>query len=229
MIVIFIRTTVTFIILLTVMRLMGKRQIGEMQPFEFVITLLIAELACLPLADVSIPLIYGIIAVLAVFIVHQLFSVLEQTGQPLKKLFSGKPSLVINKDGIDVEQLRINNLDVEDLISAMRSCGYYSFDAVSYAIFESSGKLSALENPDYKSENAYLPVLLINCGKIIKNNYKMLNLDEKFTEKIIEKSNAKSVKDVTVLTLDGSGKVYLQVKNEKYKTFKVALPKGIEW
>lgn len=226
MIVIFIRTTVTFIILLTVMRLMGKRQIGEMQPFEFVITLLIAELACLPLADVSIPLIYGIIAVLAVFIVHQLFSVLEQTGQPLKKLFSGKPSLVINKDGIDVEQLRINNLDVEDLISAMRSCGYYSFDAVSYAIFESSGKLSVLENPNYEESEAYLPVLLINSGKIIKNNYKMLNLDEEFTKKII---NGNSVKDVTVLTLDGSGKVYLQIKNQKYKTFKVALPKGIEW
>lgn len=226
MIVIFIRTTVTFIILLTVMRLMGKRQIGEMQPFEFVITLLIAELACLPLADVSIPLIYGIIAVLAVFIVHQLFSVLEQTGQPLKKLFSGKPSLVINKDGIDVEQLRINNLDVEDLISAMRSCGYYSFDAVSYAIFESSGKLSVLENPNYEESEAYLPVLLINSGKIIKNNYKMLNLDEEFTKKIIK---GNSVKDVTVLTLDGSGKVYLQIKNQKYKTFKVALPKGIEW
>lgn len=226
MIVIFIRTTVTFIILLTVMRLMGKRQIGEMQPFEFVITLLIAELACLPLADVSIPLIYGIIAVLAVFIVHQLFSVLEQTGQPLKKLFSGKPSLVINKNGIDVEQLRINNLDVEDLISAMRSCGYYSFDAVSYAIFESSGKLSVLENPNYEESEAYLPVLLINSGKIIKNNYKMLNLDEEFTKKIIKGNN---VKDVTVLTLDGSGKVYLQIKNQKYKTFKVALPKGIEW
>lgn len=226
MIVIFIRTTVTFIILLTVMRLMGKRQIGEMQPFEFVITLLIAELACLPLADVSIPLIYGIIAVLAVFIVHQLFSVLEQTGQPLKKLFSGKPSLVINKDGIDVEQLRINNLDVEDLISAMRSCGYYSFDAVSYAIFESSGKLSVLENPNYEESEAYLPVLLINSGKIIKNNYKMLNLDEEFTKKVIK---GNSVKDVTVLTLDGSGKVYLQIKNQKYKTFKVTLPKGIKW
>ena len=229
MVVIFIRTTVTFIILLTLMRLMGKRQIGEMQPFEFVITLLIAELACLPLADVSIPLIYGIVAVLAVFILHQLLSVFEQFGQPLKKLFSGKPSLVINKEGIDVNQLKINNLDVEDLIGAMRACGYYSFDALSYAIFEANGKLSVLENPDYQEDQAQLPVLLINCGKIIKNNYEMLKLDDNFTKNILKNQNTKSVKDVTVLTVDGSGKVYLQIKNEKYRTFKVSLPKGVTW
>lgn len=84
MIIIFIRSTLTFIILLVVMRLMGKRQIGEMQPFELVITLLIAELACIPMSDISVPLIYGIAAILAVFIIHQALSLLDRSGRILK-------------------------------------------------------------------------------------------------------------------------------------------------
>lgn len=96
MVIIFIRSLTTFIVLLIVMRLMGKRQIGEMQPFELVITLLIAELACIPMADISVPLVYGIAAILAVFILHQLLSVIEQSGQFAKRIISGKPSLVLN-------------------------------------------------------------------------------------------------------------------------------------
>ena len=226
MLVIFIRTLLTYIILLTLMRLMGKRQIGEMQPFEFVITLLIAELACLPLADVSIPLIYGIIAVLAVFVIHQIISIIEQFGQPIKKLFSGKPSLVVNKNGIDIEEIKRNNLDVEDLISAMRACGYYSFDSLSYAIFEANGNLSVLGNENASQE---LPILLVNCGKLIKNNYTLAKLDESFNDVIFKEQNIKSVKDVVVMTIDGSGKVYLQEKDKKYVTFNVQLPKGVKW
>ena len=83
----FIRTVIVFILLTVVMRLMGKRQIGEMQPFEFIVTLIIADLACFPMADVSIPLIYGIVAVLTLFVLHQVLSLLEQKSALLKKLF----------------------------------------------------------------------------------------------------------------------------------------------
>lgn len=138
MIIIFIRSTLTFIILLVVMRLMGKRQIGEMQPFELVITLLIAELACIPMSDISVPLIYGIAAILAVFIIHQTLSLLDRSGRILKRVISGKPSIVLNKDGVDFVELRKNNMDVEDLIESMRSAGYFSLDDLDYAIFESN-------------------------------------------------------------------------------------------
>ena len=100
---------------------MGKRQIGEMQPFEFIVTLIIADLACIPMADVSIPLIYGIVAILALFILHQLLSLLEQCGNIPKRIISGKPSLVINADGVDMKELKRNNLGVDDLIESMRS------------------------------------------------------------------------------------------------------------
>ena len=88
------------------MRLMGKSQIGEMQPFEFVISLVIAELACIPMADTSIPILYGIIAILTIFILHQIVWIFQLWFKPVKTVISGKPSVVINKNGIDEYQLK---------------------------------------------------------------------------------------------------------------------------
>ena len=130
MVLVTIRTAIIFIVLLIIMRLMGKRQIGEMQPFELVITLLIAELACIPMADVSIPLLYGIISVLTIFVLHEIMTLLDLKIKPLKSFISGKPSVVVNKNGIDDYQLKRNNLDVSDLIESLRTAGYFSLDAV---------------------------------------------------------------------------------------------------
>lgn len=227
MVIIFIRSLTTFVVLLIVMRLMGKRQIGEMQPFELVLTLLIAELACIPMADISVPLVYGIAAILAVFILHQLLSVIEQTSRAAKRIISGKPSLVLNKNGVDFAELRRNNMDVEDLIESMRSAGYYSLDDLDYAIFESNGKLSAKEKIDYDRKKTALPVLLIGEGKIIKKNLALIGKDEKWVLDHVKDKGVNKIKDVGVMTIDGSGKVYFQKENEKYDTFFVKL-KGEE-
>ena len=229
MVIIFIRSLTTFIVLLIVMRLMGKRQIGEMQPFELVITLLIAELACIPMADISVPLVYGIAAILAVFILHQLLSVIEQTSQTAKRIISGKPSLVLNKNGVDFTELRRNNMDVEDLIESMRSAGYYSLDDLDYAIFESNGKLSAKEKVDYDKRKTSLPVLLIGEGKLICKNLSIIGRDKPWLEELLRKNGIKRIKDVGVMTVDGNGKVYLQKENEKYKTFATEIGRNVKW
>ncbi len=227
MIIIFIRSTVTYIILLILMRLMGKRQIGEMQPFEFVITLLIAELACIPMSDVSVPLIYGIVAIIAVFILHQIFSNLEQLSVVTKRIISGKPALVLNKNGVDFTELKRNNLGVEDLIESMRSAGYFSLDSLDYAIYESNGKLSVQEKQNSEG-NSSLPLLIIDCGKIIKKNLKLINMTASDIEEITKK-HGYAIKNIGVLTIDGNGKVYMQRQNEKYTTFSITLPEGIQW
>lgn len=228
MVIIFIRSLTTFIVLLVVMRLMGKRQIGEMQPFELVITLLIAELACIPMADISVPLVYGIAAILAVFILHQLLSVIEQSGQFAKRIISGKPSLVLNKNGVDFTELRRNNMDVEDLIESMRSAGYYSLDDLDYAIFESNGKLSAKEKPDYDKRKTSLPVLIVGEGKVVRKNLSLIGKDEEWLKKVIKSNGAKNNKQVGVMTVDGNGKVYFQKEKDKFKTFNVELG-GVKW
>lgn len=229
MVIIFIRSALTFIILLFVMRLMGKRQIGEMQPFELVITLLIAELACIPMSDISVPLIYGVSAILAVFIIHQILSLLDRSGRFLKRTISGKPSIVLNKNGVDFEELRKNNMDVEDLIESMRSAGYYSLDDLDYAIFESNGKLSAKEKAKKDEESSSLPVLLVCEGKAIHNNLALIGWDLKTLREAIKSYGAKDIREVGVLTVDGNGKMYFQKEKEKYKTFNIKIKEGLSW
>lgn len=220
MAIIFFRAVILLVTLLFVMRLMGKRQIGEMQPFEFIITLLIAELACVPMADVSIPLLYGIISVLAVFILHQLLTVLEQSSDKLRHVISGKPSVVINLDGVDVKELRRNNMGVDDLIESMRNTGNFSLDSVFYAVYEANGKLSVLKNE--QKTNQKLPLLIVSEGKINFKNLELAHLEKDFAEKLA-KENGEKTKNVEVLTLDGDGNVYFKAKNKPYKTFNVTL------
>ena len=211
---IFIRTTIIFITLLFLMRLMGKSQIGEMQPFEFVITLLIAELACIPMADTSIPILYGIIAIVTIFILHQIVWLLDLWFKPMKNIICGKPSLVINKDGIDEYQLKQNNLDISDLIESMRVAGYFSLDDVYYGLYEANGSFSALENPD-KSTNS-LSVLVIDDGKADKKNMELCGLTDEKLKDFLKEQNAK-LKQVLVMTVNGEGRVYFQKKKDKYK------------
>jgi len=174
MFVIFLRAVILYVLLLIVMRLMGKRQIGEMQPFEFIITLLIAELACIPMTDISIPLSYGIVSLLAVFILHQIMSLLERLGNKVKFIISGKPSIVINPNGVDLKELKKNNLDVADLAEALRALGYFCLDDVEYALFESNGKLSAIKK-DIRNPPS-LPLILINDGRLQKENFLIRNI-----------------------------------------------------
>ncbi len=227
MLIIFVRAIVLYIVLLVVMRLMGKRQIGEMQPFEFIITLLIAEVACVPMTDVSIPLSYGIVSVIAVFVLHQLMSVIERAGNAVKLAISGKPSVVITPQGVNLAELRKNNMGLSDLIEAMRTSGYFKFDDLYYGIFESNGKFSALENPNAEKARSF-PILIIENGKIQSDNLKKSGFEKNALFKAISKPESE-LKKIEVLTIDGTGDCYLQLKNENFKKLKISLTKGVKW
>lgn len=218
---IFIRTIIIYVTLLVVMRLMGKRQIGEMQPFELVVTLLIAELACIPMADTSIPLLYGVVAIVAIFFLHQIVCLLDLGFKPMKALLSGAPSIVLNKDGVDDKQLKKNNLDVSDLIESLRAAGYFSLDAVDYALYEANGSFSALPKSGYEEMQTSLPVILIDEGKFDKENLTLTGRDKSYFLDILRKQGCKSEKKVLVMTVDGNGKAYFQKKGEKYKVLEL--------
>ncbi len=229
MVLVMIRTAIIYVVLLIVMRLMGKRQIGEMQPFELVITLLIAELACIPMADTSIPLLYGVVSVLAIYVLHELVTFVDLKIKPLKSVISGKPSVVINKNGIDDYQLKRNNLDVSDLIESLRSAGYFSLDCIDYALYESNGTFSALPKENYEQMQTSLPLVIVDNGKFDTKNLQLTGLERSFFEDILKKEGVKNVKKVLVLTADGTGKLYLQEKGKKFKTMKVAYPDDKIW
>ncbi len=210
---IFIRTIIIFFTLLLIMRLMGKSQIGEMQPFELVITLLIAELACIPMADSSVPLLYGIISIVTIFILHQIVWLLDLWFKPMKTVICGKPSLVITKEGVDSYQLRKNNLDVSDLIESMRGAGYFNLDDVYYGLYEANGKFSALAKEELTPT---MPVLLIDNGKPDEKNTRLAGLDLQKLKDFTAKQGEK-IKNVLVMTVDGNGRVYFQPKGKPYK------------
>lgn len=227
---IFLRTAFIFIALLAVIRLMGKRQIGEMQPFELVITLLIAELACIPMADTSIPLLYGLVSILTIFFLHQLMLLIGLNFKPFQTLIGGKPSIVINKNGVDISQLKKNHLDLSDLIESMRTAGFFSLDEVAYALYEANGQFSAMPREDRPKENKEsLPVLIIDDGKFIDHNLELTKTGKTFFEEILREQKIRSVKNVFVLTLDGTGKIYLQCKRDRFRTFRITLPEGGSW
>lgn len=218
MVIIFIRTVIILVILLAVMRLMGKRQIGEMQPYEFIITLLIAEVACVPMSDVSIPLVYGITSLLAIFIMHQIISIFELFGQNFKRFLNGKPSIIIDEKGVDHRELKKNNMDVEDLIEALRGADCFSLDEVKYAILETTGKISVIKNPEKSTSE--IPILIVNNGKFLKSNANLLPISVKNLKKYFEMLGT-SLEKLQILTVDKNGKYYAQQKGKNFTVGKI--------
>ncbi|MDY5677546.1 MAG: DUF421 domain-containing protein, partial [Eubacteriales bacterium] len=164
MLTIFLRGLIIFGLLLVVIRLMGKRQIGEMEPFELVITLVISEIACVPMGDKNIPLTYGVVCILTLYIVHQVIVLLSKNTK-MQSIISGKPMLVIDKSGINVAAVKQLNMQVNDLMQSLRNTGYFSVEEIEYALMETNGQLSVIPKKSMENKQKSLPVPLILEGK----------------------------------------------------------------
>ena len=219
---------------------MGKRQVGEMQPFEFVITLIIADLACIPMAELSVPLGHGIVPIITLLIVHFFICVLARKFMFARYLLTGKPAIVISPKGINYKELKELNMTLDDLMELVRGCSVFNLSEIAYAIIETNGNLcvikkSEVEPPtreDFKvkvSQNG-LPVNIIMDGKIMTANVAMVGIDEKFMQKCVEKANLKKIKDVLIMTLDNNGEVFIQGKNtEECFSFQMKFDGGDGW
>lgn len=226
MIVVFIRVVIIYFTVLVFLRLMGKRQIGEMQPYEVVITLIIADLATLPMSDTNIPLLNGLLPLAILVLLH--FSITFATRKSifLRKLVSGKPVIIISPNGIEYETLKALNMNLDDVQEMLRGCNYFSFDQVAYAIIETNGKMSVIPNADnspvvaqdldIKNEQPSIPSVIISDGKIVENKLQEQNLDKNKLAKILDKLKIKRLKDVIVMSIDDNNKLYYQTKGESY-------------
>jgi len=211
---------------------MGKRQIGEMQPFELAITLVIADLACFPMTETSIPLIYGIIALVTLFILHQFISFLDRHSKPFGVLISGKPSIVLNSAGLNYQEIKKQNICISDVQEALRNKGYANFDELEYGIFETNGKFTALQKENSVNNNGKkpLPLILVEEGKINAHNKTISGICETQIIDIIKQYDKnKKLKDIMVLTLDNNGKAYIQGYKSNYETIYTDLKKGDNW
>lgn len=245
MLVLVIRAMIIYIIVIMVFRLMGKRQIGQMQPFEFVLTLIIADLVTIPMGNSSIPLLHGIISLLTLATIHFLITLLTRKNKFLSQVISGKPVIVVNPDGIDYENLKKLNISLDDLFESIRGCGYFSLDEVEYAIIETNGLVNVLTKKDFspltigdvsktksgitinQSKEKTIPITLVSEGSMNKENIKAAELNEVKIDEILKKAGTKNIKDILVITIDGNGKVYSQLKNEHFKVFNIDYKKEV--
>ena len=208
MLIIFIRAIILFAVLLFVFRLMGKRQIGEMEPFELVITLVISELACIPMADRSIPITFGIVAILTMFVIHQFILILSHS-EKLQGLINGKPVMVINPNGLDVQALKSLNMHVNDILQAMRAAEYFSLEEVTYGIMETNGQLTVVANKEMEDKQQTLPVPVILEGKFNEDNIKENGFVKENLQLLLVKEHAK-LKNVILLAIDENNRMTLQ-------------------
>lgn len=218
MVMIIARSLIIFALLILGMRLMGKRTIGELQPYEFVITLAVAELACTPMQDLSIPLINGIIPLFTLFLAHYLITFITTKSIKFRKALNGKPLIIIDSDGINSECLKKLNMNVNDLMSLIRQQGYFSLEQVSYAIIETNGKLSILENEEAASPNS-IPMTLIVEGSYMHENMESMHITEEQVEKVLQEQQLEK-KDIVIMTAD-SNRLFIQPKAKKYCVIEV--------
>ena len=228
MLVVFIRVLIIYITVLIFLRLMGKRQIGEMQPDEVVITLIIADLATLPMSDSNIPLLHGILPLAILVLLHYFITFLTRKSTKIRRIISGQPVVVISPKGLEYQAFKSLNITIDDIIEMIRQNGYYSFDQILYAIIETNGKISIIPKSanapataeDVKANNpeAEIPSIIISDGKMMKSQMKEIKIDAKKLKNILNYLETENVKDVIILSIEPNGKLYFQAKNTSSRT-----------
>lgn len=231
MLVVFFKSLITFFVVLLIIRLMGKRQIGEMQPFELVITLIIAEVACIPMNDPYIPFYNGIIPIVTLAVMHVLLSFLGRKSLIVRRLMSGNSIIVIDKNGINFGNLKKMNINMNDLIEAVRCSGYVDFTEIEYAIFETNGKLSVIEKQSdpTKSKPAYLPLTLLIDGKWDNDNLLLSGATAPIVTEAVKKKGIKNIKSILYIDVRQDGTIYVAPKYEKDFVAKINIKGGENW
>lgn len=219
MLIVFTRAIIVYFCLLIAMRLMGKKQLGELQPFEFAVTLISAELACIPMSDTTVPITYGLVPIFTLFIIHLLLTKIMKHSIKIRKVINGKPIIVIDSDGINFDTIAKLDMTVNDLMESLRGVGYFSPSEVKFAIIETNGDLTVIP----KAENAPLtpkdmriatkdksiPIMLICEGKLIEKNFPIAGVKQDFVNQMLNKYKLKQ-KNVLLATINSNQEIFLQ-------------------
>lgn len=240
MLTIIIRSLVLVIVAILCIRLMGKRQVGQLQPFELVIAIMIADLASTPMESLDTPLWRGVVPMLTLTLLHQLLTFISLKSQRVRAVLSGTPTIVISRGKIDYKALERLCFNINDLMEELRTGGALSPSEVGAAIMETSGKLSvfprAQKRPvcpeDMGIETGYegIPLTLIVDGRIEKKNLALANKSEEWLRGALKEAGMEDISKVLICYLDTDGTLNAQSKQggEPYK--KQALEKGdISW
>jgi uncharacterized membrane protein YcaP (DUF421 family) len=227
----FVRTLILYILIVIVLRLMGKRQIGQLQPSELVVALIIADLAAVPMANVGIPLISGIVPIITLFIMEELLSFISMKSERARGIISGKPSILIERGIIMEEELRRIRYNINDLLEQMRLKNFPNLEDIDYGILETSGQLSIIPKPEVKPATIKdlnikptvqnMPVTIIIDGRVISDNLYKIGLSNDWLSSELKINKIKSVKDVFFAYLNPEKKLVYQLNENLQKRKRV--------
>lgn len=226
MLITFVRAIILYIIVLIVMRLMGKREIGQLQPFELAISIMIADLASIPMTEIGIPIFNGIIPILGLLVMHLTISVINLKSLKAREIICGKPSILIYRGKINEKALIKERFTINELEERLRGNNVVNLGDVEYAILETSGQVTVIQKPEKRNtipedfnitpDYEGIPYDLVVDGKIMSKNLQAIGKNYAWLKKQVEKFNIKP-EEALVVTLDGKGQIFCQKKEEKDK------------
>ena len=212
----YLRTIVLYLVLIFSIRLMGKRQIGQMEASEFVVTMLVANLASIPMQDTAIPLYSGLVPILTVLGLELVLTGLILHSVTMRKFFCGKPVILIDNGKILRENLRKTRVTLDELTGHLREKDVMDLTTVQYAILETDGSLSVFPYPKFQPANArdagirteeqLLPITIIEDGFFSRENLRKAEKDERWLRNVLQQQGA-GIRDTLLLTVDGRDKI----------------------
>lgn len=226
MLITFFRAIILYIIVLIVMRAMGKREIGQLQPFELAISIMIADLASIPMTEIGIPITNGIIPILGLLIMHLLISFINLKSVKLREIICGKPRILIYRGIIDEKALKKERFTINELQERLRGDNVINLGDVEYAILETNGEITVILKPekrgvtveDLKLDSIYEGITydLVVDGKIMYDNLKKLGKDYNWLKNQLKQYKIKP-EEALIATIDGKQKIFCQKKGEKFE------------
>lgn len=223
MVIAFLRTIILYLLIIAGVRLMGKRQVGELEPSELVLALIIADLAAVPMQDFGIPLLSGIIPILTLLCITMILSVLTMKSIKFRAIICGRPSIIVENGKLHQVEMKKNRLTVDELMEELRMKGVTDISTIKYAILETNGQLSVLpfanqlpvtaEQMNVAPDEQGLPIVIINDGRILDHNLKTRGLNTEWLDKRLVEFKVRSAQDVYLLTVDEQNRVYFVAKD----------------
>ena len=223
MLITFFRAIVLYLIVLVVMRLMGKREIGQLQPFELAISIMIADLASIPMTEIGIPIFNGIVPILGLLVMHLILSLINLKSLKAREIICGKPSILIYRGKINEKELKKERFTINELEERLRGNNVVNLGDVEYAILETSGQVTVIQKPEKRNtipedlnivpEYEGIPYDLVVDGKVMNKNLKAIGKNYNWLKKQVEKFDIKP-EEALVVTIDGKGQIFCQKKEE---------------
>jgi uncharacterized membrane protein YcaP (DUF421 family) len=206
------------------MRLMGKRQIGELQPYEFVITMMISDLAALPMQDTRLPLLLGVIPIITLLMLKTVLSEIQLKSKIARKVIDGTPCVLIKEGKVNFKSLISQRINIDDLMEELRLSGYFNINDIQYAILENNGQVSVIpkkalspatkEDVKVDGEEDKLPMVLVINGKLDKKALQRANKDISWLNKMLKDNNVDDIKNVYIAMMDSNAQFFLQKKDD---------------